>query len=222
MEELPLGNYKWRLRTLAGGLWGEWTDYQTFSLIQDPSFISQFNTNMNGWKVVGGQWGVVGGTALKTRGAQSILASVYYQNANFANLRYQVKLKRAGSDCSDCNNGIYIRGQVTPFSYGNQMWGKGYFFSIANNGYFTVLKYDNGQTELKGATYSAAIVPYSWNTLRVDAIGSSLKYYINGTLVWSGTDTTHTIGKVGIAMYQTSYPGDILYVDWASASYRNP
>jgi hypothetical protein len=222
MEILPLGTYKWRLRTLTDGVWGFWTDFQTFTIKEDPSFFSQFNTDMNGWKVVGGKWAILGGKVLKTRGAQSVMASVFYQDANFENLRYQVKMKRAGSDCSDCINGIYIRGQVTPFSYSNQMWGKGYLFTYANNGYFSVLEYDSGQSTLQGATYSAAINTYGWNTLRVDAIGSSLKFYINNTLVWSGTDSTHTIGKVGIAMYQTSYPGDILYVDWASASYRNP
>ena len=40
---------------------------------------------------------------------------------------------------------------------------------------------------LKPWTASAAIVKNGWNTLKVIAVGSSLRYYINGTLVWVGS-----------------------------------
>jgi hypothetical protein len=41
-----------------------------------------------------------------------------------------------------------------------------------------------------------------------------LKYYINGTLVWSGTDSTLKTGTVGFGFYRDSYTGT-LDVDWA-------
>jgi hypothetical protein len=55
----------------------------------------------------------------------------------------------------------------------------------------------------------------AWNTLTVVASGSSLSFYINNTLVWSGTDTELTSGRVGIGMYSDSSAGNVLYVNYA-------
>jgi len=50
----------------------------------------------------------------------------------------------------------------------------------------------------------------------VIADGSTLKFYINGTLVWKGSDAALTHGKVGIGMYRdAASTGNKLYVDWA-------
>ena len=58
---------------------------------------------------------------------------------------------------------------------------------------------------------------FYWNTLRVVANGSSLYFYINETLVWSGVDTDLEVGRVGIGMYSlTGNTDDRLWVDWAT------
>ena len=221
-DVIGLGIYKWRLRVLADGVWGSWTNAQTFILKEDPSFFSDFNTHMDGWSATGGTWEIAAGKVLKTRGEATMTAFVYYTDANFENLRYQVKMVRAGTNCPACTTGIYIRGQVTPFSDSQYSWNKGYLFAYNNNGEIGVFKADSGWTTLQTWAYSPAVNPYGWNILRVDAIGSTLKFYVNNALVYSGTDTTHTIGKVGITMVQPGFAQDVLYVDWASASYRNP
>ena len=47
--------------------------------------------------------------------------------------------------------------------------------------------------------------------------GTALKVSINGTLVWSGTDTEFSTGRVGIGMYRdSSSTGNRLDVDWAT------
>jgi len=54
----------------------------------------------------------------------------------------------------------------------------------------------------------------------VTASGSSIKFYINNTLVWSGTDSTFSSGYVGIGMYRNAVgtcDGKLL-VDWAKLS----
>jgi hypothetical protein len=66
-------------------------------------------------------------------------------------------------------------------------------------------------------TSTGAIVPYGWNTVKIVANGSSVKYYINDTLLWSGTHTALTSGRLGFGMYRDSY-GGILYIDWARFS----
>lgn len=59
-----------------------------------------------------------------------------------------------------------------------------------------------------------------WNTLKVTAVGSTLKFYINNILVWQGSDASFGSGLVGIQMYKAS--GDPynskLVVDSASLS----
>jgi hypothetical protein len=61
----------------------------------------------------------------------------------------------------------------------------------------------------------------AWNLIRAVASGSSLKFYINGTLVWTGSDSSLSTGKVGVGFYAknggTSTSGDRLWVDYVTA-----
>ena len=222
-DVLPLGDYQWRVSVEVEGVWGDWTTGHNFRVNQDPSFVSDFNSNMDGWGVVEGDWWIAGSRVLKTEGATMKLSSVYYQESNFANLRYIVKMKRAAAGCSGCANGIIIRGGITPLTT-DSYWHHEYLFVYSNLGTVAVYRIDNGTTfvTLHPVTASPAVVPNGWNTLRVDAIGGSLKFYVNNQLVYSKIDTTYSIGKIGIAMYRDSTEGNLFFVDWASASYRNP
>jgi hypothetical protein len=46
--------------------------------------------------------------------------------------------------------------------------------------------------------FGSAVSLYAWNTLRVRAVGSQLRFWINGTEVWAGTDGSLSSGRVGI------------------------
>lgn len=82
-----------------------------------------------------------------------------------------------------------------------------------------VYKRVNGITTiLTGWNYSSAINPFGWNTLKVVGSGSSFKYYINGTLVWTGTDASLSTGQVGVGMYRVVPETSNLNVDWAKLS----
>jgi hypothetical protein len=50
----------------------------------------------------------------------------------------------------------------------------------------------------------------------VVAKGSSLRFYINGLLIWQGTDTSLTNGRVGVSMYRDGSSGNDFQVDWAT------
>ncbi len=73
---------------------------------------------------------------------------------------------------------------------------------------------------LKAWTASSAINQGNvWNVLRVVATGSSLKFYINGVLAWSGTDTNLASGRVGIGIESSlGTTGNQLQVDYAIVS----
>jgi hypothetical protein len=51
--------------------------------------------------------------------------------------------------------------------------------------------------------------------LRAYVSGPSLRLYINGSMVWSGTDTSLNSGRVGLGMYK-SISSDQLWVDYAT------
>jgi hypothetical protein len=212
--------YKWRVRAKAGDVWGAWSLYKTFTVVND-GFNSTFNSNKNGWETVNGSWSIYNFSYLKTNGLQDSFVSTYY-NQDFSILNYQVKMKRFG--CTYCANALYVRGTPYPTWNGGLgcvvCWQAGYYFAYSNSGVFSIWIINNTQTiPLQNWTESAAINKGSWNTLKVIADGSTLKFYINNTLVWSGSDSTLTDGKVGITMYRDAVStGNKLYVDWANLS----
>ena len=177
-----------------------------------------FNAQFNDWKPQSGSWYLASGKYLKTGGVKNKGASVsYVKNTSINNLDYRVRMQRTG--CDSCANRIIIRGTPKPFSGSTRIWRSGYLFQYSRNGKYSVWRFVNGTgKKIKGWTYSSAINKgTAWNTLRVVANGKWLKYYINGTLVWSGSDTQLTSGQVGIGMYRNSSTGNALYVDWAKA-----
>jgi len=177
-------------------------------------FNSQFNGSSAGWVTHSGSW-TVDSTTLRTNGLLGSSASVSY-NATFTNFDYRVRMYRAG--CNSCANRLLVRGTPTPLA-SDKWWYKQYVFQYTRDGKYSVYKEINGVlTEMKGWTTSSAIKPgNAWNNLRVVANGSSLYFYINGSLVWSGTDTSLTSGRVGIGMFRSANStGDLLRVDWAT------
>lgn len=193
--------------------------YDTFlPLIQkEPfnnlGFDSQFNGSATGWYSHSGAW-FYNSENLYTYGLDALWSTAsYYQT--FANLDYTARMQRLG--CTTCSSNLLIRGTPDPLGPENQ-WDDYYSFQFSRDGYFSVFKRVNGVSTLKqGWTYTGAIHQGdAWNTLRVFASGSSLYFSINGTLVWSGTDTSLTSGRVGIGMYGSTATGDELRVDWAT------
>jgi hypothetical protein len=112
---------------------------------------------------------------------------------------------------------LIVRGNPNSLVAGK--WKPAYYFQFANNGTFSVYEYTSSGAELVKKAWSAsgAVVPNGWNTLKVIVVGSSLKFYINGVLVWSGADDTLVVGQLGIGYYRNSATG-MLDVDWAKGS----
>ena len=176
-------------------------------------FDSPFNGDMSGWQVHSGSW-TAGSQYMTGTGLTGVRSSVSRATA-YSNLVYEAKLMRYGTD-TDANT-LYIRGTVSPLDSSNQ-WYSGYGFQFTRDGSYFVFKRVAGvTTTLQSWTDSAALYQGSaWNTLRVVASGTSLSFYANGALLWSGSDASLSSGSVGIGMY-CSYT-DTLLVDWATLS----
>jgi subtilisin family serine protease len=177
-------------------------------------FDSQFNGVSTGWESHAGIW-LVDSQYYSTIGLIGTSASASYAG-EFANFDLQARILRTG--CETCANRLLVRGTPLPLDI-NYHWAVEYAFNYANQGYFSVGKTVNGVTTvLKGWTETPAINQGgTWNTVRVIAVGNKFSFYINDTLVWSGTDSQIASGRVGLGMYRnlTSIP-DIFQVDWVT------
>lgn len=88
-------------------------------------------------------------------------------------------------------------------------WYPGYRFCIANNGKYEIWYKGLGDSDTKAIatwTFSDAIHTSkdSWNTLRVQAVGSDFTFWINGVFIEAFNDTHKDRGYVGVMMYR--YP----------------
>jgi Zn-dependent metalloprotease len=177
------------------------------------SFHSAFSGEAPYWEAHSGAWTA---TPLfyAVPGLSGNSASASYQQ-NYSNFTYEVRMRRLGDAYSA--NRIMVRGTPLPL-VGSNYWNSYYSFQYTTVGSFSVFKRVGGASSivLQDWTASSAILPAdSWNVLKVVVSGSALYFYINGTLVWSGTDTSLASGRVGVGMY-SDYTTDRLDVDWVS------
>jgi len=77
-----------------------------------------------------------------------------------------------------------------------------YGFAIGADGYYTILKWVNGdETTFIAPTYSSYINQGvgAVNLIHIECIGSSLSFSVNGHLLWEGIDTSFTGGDICLA-----------------------
>ena len=180
--------------------------------------MSSFNAHHNGWTVLSGSWDHPNGAVLHTVGVVGEVASVA-RIGKFADFTYEVRMKRLG--CPTCANRLVVRSRVD--SAGDLDFAPAFLFQYSNEepgdeGMFSVfkIKADGTSTALKGWTETPAVSKEGWNVLKVEAVGNHFRFYINGTLVWEGSRTGLSTGRVGISMYRESdSTGDDFRVDWA-------
>ena len=199
------------------GVYGLWTSMgftETGGLV---GFREHFLGAANGWSGQSGTWTVSSSEYYYTSGAADLSSSATYRTS-YANVDYTARMWRYGT--LDRSNRIWVRASGTPNSSG--IYPNGYMFQYLKSGEYSVYKVVGGvMTTIQRWTASSAIAKGdAWNTLRVIGSGTSLRYYINGVLVWSGTDSSLKAGLVGVGMYRASgSTGDSLYVDYALQYY---
>lgn len=180
------------------------------------NFSNNFNSSASGWSAAKGSWALSSSAYYRSLGLAGKIASAKH-TGKYGDLTYTVKMKRTGT-CVSCANRVIIRGNPASFDPAYS-WKPSLVFQYANTGSFSVYLYNSAgtATALKGWTASAAIVKNGWNTLKVVAVGSSLKFYINNSLVWSGSNSALRTGTVGFGFYRDTKAGT-LFVDSASLS----
>jgi thermitase len=178
-------------------------------------FTSQFNGTAEGWVAHTGGW-QVDDQFYWTEGLSRTNATASY-TTEYSDFDFQAKLLRVG--CALCANFLMVRGTPEPLDSSGH-WDSSYRFQYTNQGKYSVFKQvaGGGQIPLQDWTSDPAILAgEAWNTLRVLADGDQLSFYINGKLVWSGTDADLSAGRIGVGMYLGSFVfDDVFKVDWAT------
>jgi len=207
--------YKWRVKAYIN-YWKQWSAWEPFVVAPSAEgFYTNFTNNANGWVVHNGTWLLQENTYYTTTGKTDQAATISH-TGNYSTFTYEAKMKRRG--CPGCANVLIIRGNpgtIDPEGW----WYTEYTFDYTNSGFFSVWRdYHGTQNKLKGWTSTSAINKGGWNTLKVTASGGNFHFYINGHLVWAGSDSNYASGRVGIGMFKYNTTSDKLWVDWAKLS----
>ena len=208
------GSYVWTISgyNLAGGNGLIHTENFTIG----PLLDSEFNTDASGWSTVSnsnwwwsnGKWNVTGPDTWDDQ---------YTSNSGtYTDLDYQVNVLLKGDRyAASDSQSIIVHAAFDP---SGTVVDSGYIFSIAGLGDFSVYRKDGASTwsAMQPWTVNSAIKKgtITNNTLRVITNGSTMYFYINGQLVWVGTDGTYSSGQVGIGLWYYD-TGDMLSADWA-------
>ncbi len=185
------------------------------ALISVNNINDTFTNSSTGWSKVIGNWYINWGH-YRTIGSSGYWSTSKH-TGTYGDLTYEVRMARNGSAPRD-PNGIIIRGHPELGLTSNKAWYSSYGFAYTNDGLFAVHKYDNlgNTTWLRGWTAHSAIVKNGWNKLKVVAVGTWIKFYINDKLVWQEPDSSYRTGTVGLRMYNSpGSTGNLLMVDSA-------
>ena len=77
------------------------------------------------------------------------------------------------------------------------------YMSLRRSNTVTLRKVENGSIIQLGSVVRT-VTPNTWYTLRLEAVGTRLRAYVNGRLVLEATDPQPEIGRVGLVGYRTA------------------
>jgi len=208
----------------TGGIYSYWAQARNGATVLSPwagpqRFTIGFNTQFTGsnvpWVAVRGTWTNNSGAFYYTAGIASQWSSSSYSTSSFTNVDYSARFWRNGDALASC---LAIRGTPgTQTAIGE--WQHGYMFCYTRDGRYAVWKRVNHVwTALQNYVATATVVQGSaWNLLRVRAVGTSMTFWINGTQVWTGNDSSLSSGRVALWMYGTGP----LWIDYATLNSAN-
>jgi glycosyl hydrolase family 43/3-keto-disaccharide hydrolase len=156
--------------------------------------------NAIGWKTYGGSWSATSNsyTTTSSLGGKALLET------NFGDLVYDanVTVRSGGGDA-----GVVFR--VSGAATGVDSY-QGYYAGITTAGRVLLGRANNGWTPLASAPMT--ILPNTAYHLRVEAVGSSIRVYVNDGLRLSVTDASYASGANGVRVFNAAASFDDLAV----------
>lgn len=117
---------------------------------------------------------------------------------------------------------VQVRARADSFGAGTNRWfglmaryvddGNYYYVTVRSSNVVSLRKLVNGAIHVI-AEAPMTVSRGTWYTLKLEAVGNSLRAYVNGRLIVQGTDNSHAAGRYGLAMYKTaaSYDDVLVY-----------
>ena len=161
----------------------------------------------DGWSRSGGSWAVVtDGSLVYRQSGTSADAKAQVGSTTWTDYAVQARVKPTGFNGSARHVGVVARAQsMTSF----------YALALTNTGRLEIIKRASG-SPVTLAGVAASVVTGSWYTLRLEASGSTLTGFLNGTPVVSATDGAFAAGRAGLATYYASASFDDVLVETVS------
>ncbi|ASW57736.1 hypothetical protein CIK06_15415 [Plantactinospora sp. KBS50] len=166
-------------------------------------FSDDFNDgNADGWSKSGGDWSVVtDGTPTYQQGkADSELARVFAGDTGWTSYGVQARVKPLSF------NGTGLVGIAARSTSATKMYRLA--LTSANRAELQVV---NGSSITVLGSAALTVSTGTWYTLRIDASGSTIRGYVNGTQIGSGSDSAYSAGRIVlVTVYATARFDDVV------------
>ena len=139
------------------------------------------------WQVIAGEY--------RAQSSTNNWMMAYYEAKQWEDLSVQMTCRRTGS--TDTSAAVTLRASS---NFDNGI-GSAYVFQITIAGYYGIWKQVNGSFSWLQSWTPSPSITTGTNTLTAVAEGSLLKFFINGTLVWTGSDNALISGDIGLGGY---------------------
>lgn len=164
-------------------------------------FDDQFTSGIDDWTAASGTWTHASGNWAYAPDSNATGRAILLRTeGEYTDLDYRVRIWRDGTATNA--NALYVRSSGTHDSSGCSDC---YQFQISANGNYSIYERTSGSASALQAWTNAplGLITSGWNELRVIMIGEQYWFLVNGVLLSTGTDNTHSKGRVGIAPYKS-------------------
>ncbi|HNY26473.1 MAG TPA: S8 family serine peptidase, partial [Candidatus Sumerlaeota bacterium] len=165
--------------------------------LQGPTPYSEdFSDGLaQGWQPATGTWSVTGGEYRVEAAVQTLVCS-RYMNKTWSDVEAEVKARRVTTDSGTGYAGLMLRASAD-YNFDNTGTGYGFLIDARNSTYLVFYGNAVAFSGIAGWTVSP-VIQSDVNVIKASAVGTQLKFYVNGTLVWQGTDSRAASGHVAI------------------------
>ncbi|MEH1165106.1 family 16 glycoside hydrolase [Micromonospora sp. CPCC 205539] len=168
----------------------------------------------DGWSKSGGDWSVVtdGSAAYRQSNAGSELARAFAGQTSWTDYQVQARVKPLSFNGTNRVVGLAARSSGATKMYRLALVNANRAeLQVVNGSAITVL----GSTALTVATGS-------WYTLRLEATGSTIRGFVNGSQVGAGSNTAYAAGRIAVVTAYASAVFDDVVVDSAGGGPTDP
>ncbi|MDG4808130.1 pectate lyase [Micromonospora sp. WMMD1120] len=161
--------------------------------------------NTSGWSKSGGTWAVDGSGVLNQSNAGSELARQFAGDTGWTNYSVQARVRPVRFGSSSALVGIAARSTSSTKMYRLALLGSGR----------AELQAVNGSSVTAIGSASLGIGTGTWHTVRIETSGSTVRGFVNGTQIASGSNSLAGAGRIGLVTAYASGGFDDVLVDSA-------